>query len=96
MQPNDIWQLASDLRAEKERVYGIDTWRSLGLSGCLEAAVRKAMYLKAQMGSTGPHTEKFREDLLDLINWATFAYCEEQGSDCPGKSCEDCTAEGVC
>jgi len=75
MEPEQVWQLASQLRDEKEKLYGKDSWRELGLDGCLEASTRKAVYLKAQEKSTGPNTPKFAEDLLDLINWATFTYC---------------------
>ena len=75
MEANDVIVLAERLREEKEELYGVGAWRSLGLSGCLEAANRKAIYLKAQMTDVGVSTPKFREDLLDLINWSAFTYC---------------------
>jgi len=75
MQVEDVFVLAKKLRDEKETLYGTNSWKSLGLSGCLEAANRKATYLKAQMANTGVDTPKFREDLLDLINWTAFSYC---------------------
>ena len=74
MEVESVFVLAKKLRDEKEELYDTDTWRSLGLSGCLEAAKRKAFYCVAQM-SNGSDDEKLREDLLDLINWSAFAYC---------------------
>ena len=79
MEVNDVFALAKKLRDEKEVLYGEDSWKKLGLSGCLEAANRKAVYLKAQMYHEGVNTPKFREDLLDLINWAAFTYCLSVG-----------------
>ena len=93
MQVNEVFVLAEKLRVEKEALYGKDSWRSLGLSGCLEATARKAIYLKAQM-THSKDKSKVREDLLDLINWSAFTYCLT--SDCPGKPCEGCAAEGMC
>ena len=83
MKVEDVFVLAKVLRSEKEKLYGEGTWRSMGLSGCLEASNRKAVYLKAQMANVGVNTPKFREDLLDLINWAAFTYCltEEVGGE---------------
>ena len=75
MRVDDVFVLAEKLRDEKEKLYGEGTWRSLDLSGCLEAVNRKAIYLKAQMANEGVNTPKVREDLLDLINWAAFSYC---------------------
>ena len=74
MKVEEVFTLAERLRDEKERLYGSESWRTLGLSGCLEAAVRKAVYLKVQV-SNGGDVVKIREDLLDLINWTAFSYC---------------------
>jgi len=75
MEVNEVFVLSKNLLDEKEKLYGEGSWRELGLSGCLEAANRKAIYLKAQMTTGSVNTPKFREDLLDLINWAAFTYC---------------------
>jgi len=75
MEPYEVVALARALYREKEEVYGHASWRQLGLDGCLEAAVRKAVYLKAQKSSGLAGTSKFREDLLDMIIWAAFTYC---------------------
>ena len=75
MEVNEVFALSKSLLDAKEKLYGEDSWRELGLSGCLEAANRKAIYLKAQMTNGQIDTPKFREDLLDLINWAAFTYC---------------------
>ena len=79
MDVSEVFVLSELLRGEKEKLYGEGSWRELGLSGCLEAANRKAIYLKAQMANAGVNTPKFREDLLDLINWAAFTYCLSVG-----------------
>ena len=83
MEVKEVFALSEKLRDEKEEVYGKGTWRELGLSGCLEAANRKAIYLKAQMTTGSVNTPKFREDLLDLINWAAFTYCLSVGDEEP-------------
>jgi len=75
MKPSHVWERATQLRAEKEKLYGTEAWRGLGIDGCLEAGARKATYLKAQRSNGLTDTEKFREDLLDMINWAAFTYC---------------------
>lgn len=75
MKPNQVWEKATQLRTEKEKLYGAEAWRGLGIDGCLEAGARKATYLKAQRSNGLTDTEKFREDLLDMINWAAFTYC---------------------
>ena len=80
MKPKEVFEKALVLQIEKEKLYGKDSWQELGLSGCIEAAVRKAVYLKAQQDNGLAKTEKFSEDLLDLINWAAFAYCLRQGT----------------
>jgi len=74
MEVEEVFVRAEKLRDEKEKLYGEGAWRSLGLSGCSEAAYRKALYFKAQMTNSGD-VNKIREDLLDLINWAAFSYC---------------------
>jgi len=82
MEPEQVWQLASQLRNEKEELYGKDSWRGLGFEGCSEAATRKAIYLKAQKTSGHSNDSKFAEDLLDLINWAAFTYCLVEENNC--------------
>ena len=84
MRAEDVFVLSKSLLDEKEKLYGEGSWRELGLNGCLEAAVRKAIYLRAQKAKGLVDTPKFREDLLDMIIWAAFTYClSVEGTDGP-------------
>jgi len=70
-----VYEEAKKLRDEKEAVYG-DAWKMLDIKSCFEQIPRKTNYLVVQFrnGRYNTHKEKFREDILDLINWCVFTY----------------------
>lgn len=45
-----------------------DLWRELSIENMIGQIERKALYLNA------PRDDRFKEDLLDIINWAAFIY----------------------
>jgi hypothetical protein len=68
-----IFKKALEVIKDREDMYG-DSWKENGLDTCLGEIDRKAIYIKAQR-SRGKYTsDKFKEDLLDLVNWSVFAY----------------------
>lgn len=68
-----IFQKALQLIESKEDVYG-DAWKTCGTGVCIPEVFRKANYIRVQWEKGRYTTEKFMEDLLDLINWASYAY----------------------
>ena len=75
-----VFEKAKALLDEKEEVYG-DAWKMSGRSVCIPEVFRKANYIRVQWEKNRTSTDKLKEDLLDLINWAVFAYhleCEEE------------------
>lgn len=53
-----------------------DLWRELSIENMIGQIERKALYLNA------PRDDRFKEDLLDIMNWAAFIYykVEEEGT----------------
>ena len=72
---NEVYEEAKKLLDEKETMYG-DAWKKTDLKTCFEQIPRKTNYLVVQFrnGRYNTHKEKFREDILDLINWCVFTY----------------------
>lgn len=68
-----IFQKALQLIENKEDVYG-DAWKVCGKSVCIPEVFRKANYIRVQWEKDRYTTEKFMEDLLDLVNWAVYSY----------------------
>ncbi len=68
-----VFQKALVLTDTKEEVYG-DSWKANGTNVCMAEVIRKANYVRAQWERGKCDTEKFAEDLLDLMNWAAYSY----------------------
>ena len=68
-----ILQRALQLVDSKENVYG-NAWKTCGKGVCVPEVFRKANYIRVQWEKNRYTTEKFLEDLLDLIAWASFSY----------------------
>lgn len=66
-----VFRHAQELLDEKDKMYG-DAWKQSGLPACLAEVIRKANYLKAQREHGLSSSDKFREDLIDIINWAAL------------------------
>jgi hypothetical protein len=72
-----IFDIAVALLDEKEKLYG-DAWKTNGKQVCISEVFRKANYIRVQWENKRITTEKLQEDLLDLMNWAAFAYFSEE------------------
>lgn len=68
-----VYEKAKELLDEREPEYG-HSWEEQGLDICLPQVFRKANYLKVQYNNGRAHNSKFKEDLLDCLNWCAFAY----------------------
>lgn len=68
-----IFAKALQLVEAKEDDYG-DAWKMQGKGVCIPEVFRKANYIRVQWEKGRYTTEKFMEDLLDLIAWASFSY----------------------
>ena len=68
-----IFEAALKIVDQREGVYG-DSWKQNGKDVCVPEVLRKASYIKAQWERNKSDTDKFREDLLDLLNWSAIAY----------------------
>jgi len=69
-----VYAKAGELLDAREPIYGSSSWREAGFNVCFSSITRKAAGLKVQneKGHTG--TDRFKEDLLDLMNWCAFSY----------------------
>ena len=68
-----VFEEALAIVDEREEMYG-DAWKRGGLDISLPQLFRKADRLRVQHNNGFTHTPKFKEDVLDLINWAAFTY----------------------
>ena len=68
-----VFQKALAIMDEREEIYG-DAWKTNGPSVCMAEVIRKSNYIRVQWEREKADTPKFAEDLLDLINWAAYAY----------------------
>lgn len=68
-----VYDKALAIVDEKEEMYG-DAWRRGGLDVSLPQLFRKADKLRVQRHNAFTYTDKFKEDILDLMNWCAFAY----------------------
>lgn len=68
-----VFEEAKKLLDEKEAVYG-DAWKTSGREACISQIFRKANYMRVQRKNGRVSTDKFLEDLLDLMNWCAFSY----------------------
>ena len=68
-----IYEKALAIVDEREEMYG-DAWKRGGLDISLPQLFRKADRLRVQHNNGFTHTDKFKEDVLDLMNWAAFTY----------------------
>lgn len=73
-----VFQKALELIDLREEIYG-DSWKTSGPTVCMAEVVRKGNYVRAQWERGKCDTEKFAEDLLDLINWSAYAYWHVTG-----------------
>ncbi len=67
-----IFEEAKALLDSHEPVYG-DSWKKGGFGVCFPQVIRKANYLKVQRDNGFEGSDKFFEDLLDLMNWCTLS-----------------------
>ena len=70
---SNVYELAKDVLDARESLYG-DYWKRVGFDNCFAQIERKATYLKVQKENGHANSPKFKEDLLDLMNWCAFAY----------------------
>lgn len=68
-----VFQKALNLVEEREETYG-DAWKRNGREVCIAEVIRKANSIRAQWERGKCSTDKFAEDLLDLMNWSAYAY----------------------
>ena len=68
-----VYDKALEIVDKREEIYG-DAWKEGGCSVCVPEVLRKASYIRAQWERGKSETPKFREDLLDLMNWSAIAY----------------------
>lgn len=68
-----IFDKACAIVTGRERLYG-DSWKKIGFDGCFQQVLRKAEYLRVQKQNGVTDTEKFDEDLLDLMAWAALTF----------------------
>lgn len=68
-----IFEKALAIVDDRETLYG-DLWKKSGKEVTIPEVFRKANYIKAQY-EKGRYAgnEKFKEDLLDIMNWAAFS-----------------------
>lgn len=68
-----IFEKALQLVEAKEDVYG-DAWKTCGKGVCNPEVFRKANYIRVQWEKNRYTTDKYLEDLLDLMAWSAFSY----------------------
>ncbi|KKL62531.1 hypothetical protein LCGC14_2184290 [marine sediment metagenome] len=68
-----VFEKALALMDEREEMYG-DAWKRNGKGICIPEVFRKANYIRVQWEKNLCSTDKFLEDILDLINYAAFSY----------------------
>lgn len=68
-----VFEKAKALLDKKEEDYG-DAWKVNGRTVCIPEVFRKANYIRVRWEKGRGSSDKLMEDLLDLINWAVFAY----------------------
>ena len=81
-----IFEKALKIIDDREDMYG-DSWKASGKEVCIPEVFRKATYIRVQWERNKYTSEKFQEDLLDLMNWAAFAlwHVEKETTDAKEK-----------
>lgn len=68
-----VFEKALKLLDEKEEIYG-DSWKVGSTNTRISQIFRKANIVRIQWEKQHSTPEKLKEDLLDIMNWAAFAY----------------------